>query len=193
MLKPLKKLMMVTTVAAVALAGCRQQMADQPHKRPLEPSNFFDDGMASRPVLPGTVARSVEEPNKQRLNSKAEGKPVDGFPIEVTMEVLARGQERYEIFCSPCHDRLGTGQGMIVRRGFTPARSFHEPRLRDAPAGHFFEIITQGFGPMPSYADQLSEHDRWAVIAYIRALQFSRNVRLDQLPPEDRAKMKDSK
>jgi mono/diheme cytochrome c family protein len=107
--------------------------------------------------------------------------------------VLARGQERYEIFCSPCHDRLGTGQGMIVRRGFTPARSFHEPRLRDAPTGHFFEIITQGFGPMPSYADQLSEQDRWAVIAYIRALQFSRNVRLDQLPPEDRAKMKASK
>ena len=193
MLKLLKKLMMLTAVAGVALAGCRQQMADQPHKRPLEPSNFFDDGMASRPVLPGTVARAVEEPNNQRLNSKAEGKLVDAFPFEVTMEVLARGQERYEIFCSPCHDRLGTGQGMIVRRGFTPARSFHEPRLRDAPAGHFFEIITQGFGPMPSYADQLSEHDRWAVIAYIRALQFSRNVRLDQLPPEDRAKMKDSK
>jgi len=146
--------------------------------------------MASRPVEPGTVARAGRAQNEQRLNSKADGKLIDGFPFEVTMEVLARGQERYEIFCSPCHDRLGNGQGMIVRRGFTPARSFHDPRLRDAPAGHFFQVMTQGFGQMPSYANQLSEHDRWAVIAYIRALQLSRNARLDQLPPEDRAKMK---
>lgn len=190
MLKLLEKLMMLTSVAIFAIAGCRQQMADQPHQRPLEPSNFFDDGMASRPVVPGTVPRAGEERKDQRLNGRADGKLVDSFPFEMTMEVLARGQERYEIFCSPCHDRLGTGQGMIVRRGFTPARSFHDPRLRDAPAGHFFEVITQGFGQMPSYANQLSEQDRWAVIAYIRALQFSRNVRLDQLPPEDRAKMK---
>ena len=190
MLKLLEKLMMLTSVAIFAIAGCRQQMADQPHQRPLEPSNFFDDGMASRPVEPGTVARAGKEQNGLRFHSKVDGKLVDTFPFEVTMEVLARGQERYEIFCSPCHDRLGTGQGMIVRRGFTPARSFHDPRLRDAPAGHFFEVITQGFGQMPSYANQLSEQDRWAVIAYIRALQCSRNVRLDQLPPEDRAKMK---
>ena len=190
MLKLLEKLMMLTSVAIFAIAGCRQQMADQPHQRPLEPSTFFDDGMASRPVEPGTVARAGREQNGPRFHSKVDGKLVDTFPFEVTMEVLARGQERYEIFCSPCHDRLGTGQGMIVRRGFTPARSFHDPRLRDAPAGHFFEVITQGFGQMPSYANQLSEKDRWAVIAYIRALQFSRNVRLDQLPPEDRAKMK---
>jgi mono/diheme cytochrome c family protein len=190
MLKPLKKLMMLTTVAIFAIAGCRQQMADQPHQRPLEPSNFFDDGMASRPAEPGTVARAGRAQNEQRLNSKADGKLIDGFPFEVTMEVLVRGQERYEIFCSPCHDRLGNGQGMIVRRGFTPARSFHDPRLRDAPAGHFFQVMTQGFGVMPSYANQLSEHDRWAVIAYIRALQLSRNARLDQLPPKDREKMK---
>jgi mono/diheme cytochrome c family protein len=193
MLKPFKKLMMLTTVAVFALAGCRQQMADQPHQRPLEASNFFDDGMASRPIEPGTGARAGKEQADQQLNAKLDGKLVDTFPFDVTMEVLARGQERYEIFCSPCHDRLGTGQGMIVRRGFTPARSFHDPRLREAPAGHFFEIITRGFGPMPSYANQLSEHDRWAVIAYIRALQLSRNVRLDQLPPEDRAKMKETK
>jgi mono/diheme cytochrome c family protein len=193
MLKLFKKLLILATMAVFALAGCRQQMADQPHQRPLEPSNFFDDGMASRPVEPGTVARAGKEQNGLRFHSKVDGKLVDTFPFEVTMEVLARGQERYEIFCSPCHDRLGTGQGMIVRRGFTPARSFHDPRLREAPAGHFFEVMTQGFGQMPSYANQLSEQDRWAVIAYIRALQFSRNVRLDQLPPEDRAKMKETK
>jgi mono/diheme cytochrome c family protein len=192
-LQTLKPLLMAMLLAGWTIAGCRQQMADQPHQRPLEPSNFFDDGMASRPVEPGTVARSGREQNDQLLSGKVDGKLADTFPFQVTMEVLARGQQRYEIFCSPCHDRLGTGQGMIVRRGFTPARSFHDPRLRDAPAGHFFEVITQGFGPMPSYANQLSEHDRWAVIAYIRALQFSRNARVDQLPPEDRQKMKDTK
>jgi len=187
-----KTSLMIATVTIFAIAGCRQQMADQPYQRPLEPSNFFDDGMASRPVVPGTVARLGKEGDKQPLNGKVDGKLVDTFPIQVTMKVLARGQERYEIFCSPCHDRLGTGQGMIVRRGFPRARSFHEPRLRDAPIGHFFEVMTQGFGPMPSYANQLAEHDRWAVIAYIRALQLSRNVRLDQLPPGDRAKMKET-
>jgi hypothetical protein len=193
MFQTFKTLMVLMTVAGFAIGGCRQQMADQPHRRPLEHSDFFDDGMASRPVEPGTVARTGREQNDQRFNSKVDGKLVDTFPFKLTMEVLARGQERYEIFCSPCHDRLGNGQGMIVRRGFTPARSFHDPRLRDAPAGHFFEVITQGFGPMPSYANQLSEHDRWAVIAYIRALQFSRNARLDELPAQDREKMKDTK
>ena len=172
------------------IGGCRQKMADQPHQRPLETSNFFDDGMASRPAEPGTVPRTGKEQNDHLLSGKIDGKFVDTFPFQITMDVLTRGQERYEIFCSPCHDRLGTGQGMIVRRGFTPARSFHVARLRDAPAGHFLEVMTQGFGTMPSYANQLSEHDRWAVIAYIRALQFSRNARLDQLSPEDREKMK---
>jgi hypothetical protein len=182
-------MLIILLLLTFPIGGCRQQMADQPHQRPLEPSNFFDDGMASRPVEPGTVASTGREQNSQRFNSKVDGKLVDTFPFEVTMEVLARGQERYEIFCSPCHDRLGTGQGMIVRRGFTPARSFHDPRVRDAPAGHYFEIMTQGFGPMPSYANQLSEQDRWAVIAYIRALQFSRNARFSELPPEDREKL----
>lgn len=181
-------MLIILLLLTFPIVGCRQQMADQPHQRPLETSNFFDDRMASRPIEPGTVARTGRERNL--LSGKVDGKLADAFPFEVTTQVLERGQERYEIFCSPCHDRLGTGQGMIVRRGFTPARSFHDPRLRDAPAGHYFEVMTQGFGPMPSYANQLSEQDRWAVIAYIRALQFSRNARLDELPPEDREKMK---
>ena len=181
-------MLIILLLLTFPIVGCRQQMADQPHQRPLETSNFFDDRMASRPIEPGTVARTGRERNL--LSGKVDGKLADAFPFEVTMQVLERGQERYEIFCSPCHDRLGTGRGMIVRRGFTPARSFHDPRLRDAPTGHYFEVMTQGFGPMPSYANQLSEHDRWAVIAYIRALQFSRNARLDELPPEDREKMK---
>jgi hypothetical protein len=188
-LQRFKTLLMVTLLAGWIIAGCRQQMADQPHQRPLEPSNFFDDGMASRPIEPGTVARIGREQNSYLLSGKIDGKLVNVFPFQITMEMLARGQERYEIFCSPCHDRLGTGQGMIVRRGFTPARSFHDARLRDEPAGHYFEVMTQGFGPMPSYANQLSEQDRWAVIAYIRALQLSRNARISELPPEDRDKL----
>jgi hypothetical protein len=191
--KPFKPLLMAMFLAGWTIAGCRQQMADQPHQRPLEPSNFFDDGMASRPIEPGTVARTGREQDSYLLSGKIDGKLADAFPFAITMEVLARGQERYEIFCSPCHDRIGTGQGMIVRRGFTPARSFHDARLRAAPAGHFFEVMTQGFGPMPSYANQLSEQDRWAVIAYIRALQFSRNARVSELPAPDREKLKDAK
>ena len=191
--KPFKTLMVLMTVAGCAIAGCRQQMADQPHQRPLEASNFFDDRMASRPIEPGTVVHTGREQNSYLLSGKIDGKLADAFPFEVTTEVLERGRERYEIFCAPCHDRLGTGQGMIVRRGFTPARSFHEARLRDAPAGHYFEVMTQGFGPMPSYANQLSAQDRWTVIAYIRALQFSRNAHISELPPEDREKLKESK
>jgi hypothetical protein len=185
--KPFKRLLILTLL--MLIGGCRQQMADQPHQRPLQPSNFFDDGMASRPVEAGTVARTGKEQNDDLLRGRIDGKFADTFPFQVTMEVLARGQERYEIFCSPCHDRLGTGQGMIVRRGFTPARSFHEDRLRNAPVGHYFEVMSQGFGPMPSYAGQLSPQDRWAVIAYIRALQLGRNARLDELTPEDRARL----
>ena len=186
---PVMPMLIILLLLTFPIGGCRQQMADQPHRRPLETSNFFDDGMASRPIEQGTVARGDKEQNSYLLSGKIDGKPADAFPFKVTMEVLARGQERYEIFCSPCHDRLGTGQGMIVRRGFTPARSFHDVRLREAPAGHYFEIISQGFGPMPSYANQLSEQDRWAVIAYIRALQLSRNAHFADLSSEDREKL----
>ena len=189
--KALRISLFVIVGVIFAVGGCRQRMADQPHQRPLDSSTFFPDGMASRPVEPGTVPYSRVEENPYVLTGKMNGKPGDALPFPVTAELLARGQQRYEIFCSPCHDRLGTGQGMIVQRGFRPARSFHEPRLRDAPAGHFFEVMTLGFGPMPSYASQLSPRDRWAVIAYIRALQFSRNARVSELPQQDRDKLKD--
>jgi hypothetical protein len=176
-------------LASWTIAGCRQKMADQPHQRPLEPSRFFDDGMASRPAVPGTVPRTAGEQNTYLLTGKIGGQPGNALPFPVTLELLERGRERYEIFCTPCHGLLGTGQGMIVRRGFTPARSFHEPRVRQAPAGHYFEVMTRGFGTMPSYANQVSPQDRWAIIAYIRALQLSRSVRVDELPPEDRERL----
>jgi mono/diheme cytochrome c family protein len=168
-------------------------MADQPSFRPLQGTEFFDDGMASRPVPPGTVARDSAPAGDYAATGKIQGKPGDALPFRVTVEVLRRGQERYNIYCSPCHDRTGSGQGMIVQRGFMRARSFHEQRLRDAPAGHYFEVITRGFGRMPSYANQVTPEDRWAIVAYIRALQLSRHAVVDSLPAADREKLRTAK
>jgi mono/diheme cytochrome c family protein len=184
---------LMVLVVFTALAGCRQQMADQPYSRPLQGSDFFQDGMASRPVEPGTVARDTVAQDDFVNTGKIQGKPADALPFPVTLELLQRGQERYNIYCSPCHDRVGSGQGMIVQRGFRRARSFHEQRLREAPAGHYFEVISRGFGPMPSYAAQVNPQDRWAIIAYIRALQLSRHVDVAELPPQDREKLKAAK
>jgi mono/diheme cytochrome c family protein len=177
-------------VVAFSVGGCRQKMADQPASRPLQANNFFDDGMASRPVQPGTVPRGSFVGDEFVETGRIGGRPADALPFPVTLQLLQRGQERYNIYCSPCHDRTGSGQGMIVQRGFRRARSFHEQRLREAPAGHFFEVITRGFGPMPSYAAQVSTEDRWAIIAYIRALQLSRHAAVAELPASDREKLK---
>jgi len=158
-------------------AACRQAMEDQPRYEPLEASTFFGDGRSSRPLIPGTVARG-------HLDDAAP--PDDAPPFPVTRQVLDRGQERYDIFCSPCHDRVGTGDGMVVRRGYTPPPSLHLDRLREAPAGHFFEVMTKGFGAMPSYAVQVPQRDRWAIAAYIRALQRSQHAALADVPADTR-------
>jgi hypothetical protein len=183
----------IVLVVACNVAACRQQMAEQPYARPLQSQNFFDDGMASRPVEPGTVARGSLAESDAVNTGKFQGKPADAVPLPVTRELLERGQERYNIYCSPCHDRVGSGQGMIVRRGFRRAQSFHQQRLREAPPGYFFEVISRGFGPMPSYAAQIKPHDRWAIIAYIRALQLSRHAALAELPVADREQLKAAK
>lgn len=184
---------LVFFLALTALAACRQQMANQPYHQPLEASEFFSDGMASRPPPAGTVlherAQDTESPEKAKLA----GKSGDEFPFPLTMAVMARGQERYNIYCAPCHDRVGTGEGMVVRRGFTKARSFHSPELRDAPAGHFFDVMTNGFGAMPSYAHAVTPRDRWAIAAYIRALQLSRHAPAAELAAEDRKKLQEAR
>lgn len=181
---------LLVVAAALGLGACRQQMAEQPYREPLEPSEFFADGMASRQPPPGTVARGSAQLEPRLTTGRVDGKAVDGLPFAITREVLERGRERYEIFCTPCHDRIGSGQGMIVRRGFQRARSFHESRLRQEADGYFFEVISRGAGAMPSYAHQLTPHERWAIVAYIRALQLSRNVPATELPDEDREKLK---
>ncbi len=183
----------VTLKSCVCLAGCltllacQQRMADQPRYKPLARSTFFGDERSARPLVEGTVARGHVDADELFYKGTIKGKLADKFPFPITKEVLLRGQERYNIFCSPCHDRTGTGQGMIVRRGFQPPPSYHIDRLREAPVGHFFTIITRGFGIMPDYAAQIPVRDRWAIIAYIRALQLSQNAKIADVPDKERA------
>jgi mono/diheme cytochrome c family protein len=173
----------------LAATGCRREMYDQPHYRPLKQSEFFANEMASRPVVPNTVARGHLNEDQIFFAGKVETNLVTTIPIQITREVLARGQQRYNIYCSPCHARTGDGQGMIVQRGFPPPPSYHIDRLREAPAGHFYDVITHGYGIMYSYASRVSPADRWAITAYIRALQLSQNSKVDQLPNTERAQL----
>jgi len=164
------------------LTGCRQDMHDQPKMFPLRSSTLFPDGRSVRPQPQGTVARSQMGADyfTTGMQDGAEG---DGMPFPVTETVLQRGQERYNIYCSPCHSRVGNGKGRIVERGYYQATSFHSDRLRRVPLGHFFSVITNGYGAMPDYAAQLSPQDRWAVAAYIRALQLSQSATQQDVPP----------
>jgi hypothetical protein len=170
-------------------AGCRQQMADQPRYDPLEPSDFFADGQSARPLVENTVARGQLRDDEHFYTGGSGGALAKTFPFPITLEILQRGQERYGIYCSPCHSLTGDGDGMIPRRGFTRAASFHIPRLREAPPGYFFFVITQGMVAMPNYRNQIPPRDRWAITAYIRALQLSQNATLGDVPPEARGKL----
>jgi mono/diheme cytochrome c family protein len=176
-------------VTLLALAGCRQKMSEQPRYDPLEPSDFFADGMSARPRIPGTVARGEINVDPVMATGKINGQDVDGFPMPVTQAVLDRGQERFTIFCSECHGRLGDGNGMIPSRGYRHPPSFHTATLRAARTGHFFDVMTNGFGAMPPYANQVPVADRWAIAAYIRALQLSQSATMNDVPPADRAKL----
>jgi len=175
------------------LAACQQQMADQPRYKPLAQSMFFGDDRSARPLVPGTVARGYLNADERFYTGKSGGEPITTLPVPLTKELLARGQERFNIFCSPCHDRTGSGEGMVVRRGYRPPPSYHIDRLRQAPIGHFFDVISNGFGAMPDYAAQVTPADRWAIVAYIRALQLSRNAALADVPPEERHKLEGQK
>lgn len=169
--------------------ACQQQMAEQPKYKPLTGSTFFADGRASRPLVPGTVARGHLKTDTHLYLGVVDGQMAETFPFPVTRTVLERGQERYNIYCSPCHDRIGTGLGVVVQRGFQRPASFHIDRLREAPAGYFFTVITNGFGTMYDYAARINPEDRWAIIAYIRALQLSQRATLAEVPSEERARL----
>lgn len=176
--------------ALVAVAGCRMDMQDQPRYEPDAASGFFSDGRADRPHVEGAVARGQfqEDPAFFR-GQDADGQPVATLPVPVDAKLLERGQQRYDIYCAPCHGRIGDGSGMIVERGYRRPPSFHEQRLRDASVGSFFDAITRGFGVMPSYAAQVPVADRWAIVAYVRALQLSQNFPAGELSPAERARV----
>jgi len=165
-------------------------MAVQPKYDPLEPSDFFADGMSARPRIPGTVARGEIEMVGYVATGKINGQDGDGFPFPITIQVMNRGQERYNIYCSACHGMVGDGNGMIPSRGYRRPPSYHTDILRAAKTGHFFDVITNGFGAMPSYAQQVSVNDRWAMIAYVRALQLSQHGTIDDLPPDMRGSLR---
>lgn len=193
---------LLLAASCLLATGCRRDMQDQPKMKPFRSSTFYGDGLSTRPPIEGTVARGFLKEDTEFFTGKkanrtaatapttpgpqpttAGGSALQGpaaypddvevFPIAVTKDVVERGKQRYEIFCSACHGFTGNGDGMIVRRGFRRAASFNDDRLRQAPVGHFFDAITNGWGAMPSYAPQIPAEDRWAIVAYIRALQLS--------------------
>jgi mono/diheme cytochrome c family protein len=165
-------------------------MHDQPKYIPLRPSDFFGDGRSERPLLPDTVARGdLKEIRAFYAGMGPDNKPVDAFPIPITAATLARGRERFNIYCTPCHDYTGSGNGMIVRRGYRRPPSYHIDRLRAVPNGHIFDVITNGFGAMPDYAAQIPTADRWAIVAYVRALQLSQNAKIDDVPEDARRQL----
>ena len=178
---------------AVMLGGCQQKMADQPSHKPLEKSAFFGDDRSSRPAVEGTVARGALQADELFYTGKVNGKEADVFPAAVTQAMLRRGQDRFNIYCAPCHDRTGNGQGLVVRRGYRAAASFHTDKLRQAPPGHFFDVMTHGFGAMPDYAEQIAPADRWAIAAYIRALQLTQRAQLADVPENERRRLSEAK
>lgn len=161
----------------------------QPRYEPLGPSKFFNDGRAARPPVPGTIARGHLRVNEHLYAGKINGVPVDAFPFAITRQDLERGRERFNIYCAPCHDTKGAGRGTIVQRGFPQPPSYHIERLRNAPVGHFFGVMTNGYGTMYSYADRVSPEDRWKIAAYIRALQLSEHATINDVPEKERAKL----
>jgi mono/diheme cytochrome c family protein len=172
--------------ACVALAGCRQDMHDAPSYDPLQATDFFANGAASRPLVPNTVARGQLRADEFLFTGKINGQVANEFPMPVTRQVLDRGQERFNVYCSPCHGRTGEGNGMVVQRGFRQPPSYHEERLRNAPVGYFFDVMTNGFGAMQDYSAQVTVPDRWAIAAYIRVLQLSRSATVNDVPADRR-------
>ena len=183
------RLVATVALAGTLLAGCRLDMHLQPKYLPEQPTDFFGDGRSERQPVPGTVARGHLRLDELLYTGKENGVVVDKFPFAITHADLERGRERYNIYCSPCHDYTGSGRGMIVQRGLPAPPSFHIDRLRQESAGHFVDVITNGFGAMYSYAARVEPEDRWRITAYIRALQLSRHATVQNVPEAERQKL----
>jgi hypothetical protein len=172
----------IAALSTLFAAGCRQDMQDEPKFFPQRGTSFYADGRSVRPQVENTVARNQLHEDAYFYTGLNNGKEGDGLPFPVTEQVLARGQERYNVYCTPCHSRVGNGIGMIVQRGYSKAGSFHSARLETAPLGHFFHVISNGYGTMPDYSAQIVPADRWAIVAYIKALQLSQKATQADVP-----------
>jgi mono/diheme cytochrome c family protein len=173
----------------LGFAGCAQQMGRQPHVRPLEPSSVFANRQSARPPVPGTVASGYTRTN-HRIDPLPQFDPnTDSLPFTLSAGVLQRGRERFAIYCSECHGLTGEGNGIVVQRGFSRPPSYYDPRLRQAPLGHFYDVMTNGYGAMASYAAQVEPQDRWAIAAYIRTLQASRTATIADVPQDKRSEL----
>jgi mono/diheme cytochrome c family protein len=188
-------------LALLGMTGCRQDMHDQPRYKPLRASTFFSDERSARPLVEGTVARGQLDEPSFYWDGTIAGQEIDFLPVpddpkamelgpeKYTQMLLARGQERFNIYCAPCHSRTGDGNGIVVQRGYRNPPSFHIERLRTARLGHYVNVIAKGFGVMPDYAAQVPAADRWAIAAYIRALQFSQHATIADVPPDEAARL----
>jgi mono/diheme cytochrome c family protein len=179
-------------LAVLGASGCRQDMHDQPKYRPFRESTFFADKRSARPLVPGTVARGTLREDEALYTGKVGKDFVTEIPVPVTAELVRRGRTEFDVFCSPCHGRTGFGDGMIVQRGFKQPPSYHTDRLRQMPIGYFYDVMTRGFGAMPDYASQIPVHDRWAIAAYVRALQLSEYAPVADVPPDKHAELEKS-
>jgi mono/diheme cytochrome c family protein len=185
----MKSPLSVILFAALAAAACRQDMHDAPRIEVYEANAFFPDQRGSRTAPAGTVARGWLREDEALHTGKVNGQIVDAFPFAISHDDLKRGQQRFDIYCSPCHGRLGDGLGMVVQRGLRQAASYHNDRLRQEKIGYFFDVITNGFGAMQGYADQVPVRDRWLIAAYVRALQLSQNAKVDDVPADKRGEL----
>ena len=179
----------VLLLAVLLGCGCREEMRNDARLKPLQEDRFFADRNSSRPLVPNTVQRGGADTDDFFFQGEINGKLVRGFPSPITKPELERGRDRFNIYCSVCHGPTGEADGMIVQRGFPQPPSFHEQRLREAPEGHFFHVITHGYGVMYPYADRITPEDRWAIVAYIRTLQLSRNSKINDVPPDQKAQL----
>jgi mono/diheme cytochrome c family protein len=193
-----RQLCFAAGLAFLTLTACRQDMHTEPRYQPLAETEFFSDHRSARPQVEGTVARRPEggpdDPHlridEARYTGKIDGEDIDQFPIPIAKEDIERGQNRFNVYCTPCHGHLGDGNGMVVMRGFRQPPSYYSDRLMNAPVGHFFDAVTNGFGAMPSYASRIQPDDRWRVIAYIRALQLSESASLNDVPADQRQNLR---
>ncbi|HEV8253459.1 MAG TPA: cytochrome c [Vicinamibacteria bacterium] len=186
--RPLYHALTIVLAAGLGFA-CRQDMHDQPRYKPYAKTDFFGDARSARAQVEDTVARGQLRDDARLYAGKEGGQPVAEIPLPITIKLVRRGQERYRIYCTPCHGQLGRGDGMVVQRGYRRPPSFHIDRLRQEKAGYFFDVMTNGFGAMPDYAAQIAPEDRWAIVAYVRVLQLSQNAAVEELPAEARAQL----